>query len=66
MLSADWVVGCDGAHSLVRHRLGLPFDGADYVQDWLMAEVNIDWPYPNDFGHIFARTAAPLPAFPLP
>ena len=65
-LRAGWVVGCDGAHSLVRRRLGVPFDGKDYAQDWLMAEVNIDWAYSDDFAHIFARTAAPLPVFPLP
>jgi 2-polyprenyl-6-methoxyphenol hydroxylase-like FAD-dependent oxidoreductase len=24
---ADWLVGCDGAHSIVRHSLGATFDG---------------------------------------
>jgi 3-(3-hydroxy-phenyl)propionate hydroxylase len=28
-LRADWVVGCDGAHSIVRRCLGVPFNGAD-------------------------------------
>ncbi|MGH2887849.1 MAG: FAD-dependent monooxygenase, partial [Solirubrobacteraceae bacterium] len=65
VVRAGWMVGCDGVHSLVRRGLGVPFDGHDYAQDWLMAEVNVDWPYRNDFAHIFARTAAPLPAFPL-
>src|SRR6516164_3123057 len=27
---AAFVVGCDGAHSAVRHLLGVPFDGAQY------------------------------------
>src|SRR5229473_1030968 len=26
-LTADWLVGCDGAHSAVRHGLGFTFDG---------------------------------------
>jgi 2-polyprenyl-6-methoxyphenol hydroxylase-like FAD-dependent oxidoreductase len=26
-ISSDYVVGCDGAHSRVRHELGLPFEG---------------------------------------
>src|SRR5262249_41862450 len=29
-LRASYVVGCDGAHSAVRHQLGLPFEGAEY------------------------------------
>ena len=41
---ADWVVGCDGAHSIVRRSLGLAFDGDDYGQDWLMAEVLTQFP----------------------
>jgi 2-polyprenyl-6-methoxyphenol hydroxylase-like FAD-dependent oxidoreductase len=65
-LRADWVVGCDGAHSLVRRSLGLAFDGEDYAQDWLMAEVNIDRPLPRDHFHLFAFTAPPLPVFPMP
>jgi 2-polyprenyl-6-methoxyphenol hydroxylase-like FAD-dependent oxidoreductase len=63
---ADWVVGCDGTHSVVRRSLGLSFDGEDYAQDWLMAEVNIDRPLARDHFHLFAYTAPPLPVFPMP
>jgi 2-polyprenyl-6-methoxyphenol hydroxylase-like FAD-dependent oxidoreductase len=62
----DWVVGCDGVHSLVRRSLDLSFDGEDYAQDWLMAEVNIDRPLARDHFHLFAYTATPLPMFPMP
>lgn len=65
-LVADWVVGCDGAHSIVRRHLGVPFDGDDYGQDWLMAEVNIHWPIERTRFHLFAYTAAPMVAFPMP
>ena len=66
-LAADWVVGCDGAHSVVRRSLGVAFEGEDYGQDWLMAEVKIDAPLlRRDRFHVFARTAQPLPLFPLP
>ncbi len=65
-LLADWVVGCDGAHSIVRRRLGVPFDGDDYGQDWLMTEANVDWPLRRDHFHVFSYAAAPLAAFPLP
>jgi 2-polyprenyl-6-methoxyphenol hydroxylase-like FAD-dependent oxidoreductase len=32
-VTAGWVVGCDGAHSIVRCSLGVPFAGDDYAQD---------------------------------
>ena len=41
-IGADYVVGCDGAHSRVRHELGLAFDGQPYPQDWLLADVALD------------------------
>jgi 2-polyprenyl-6-methoxyphenol hydroxylase-like FAD-dependent oxidoreductase len=66
VLRAAWVVGCDGAHSIVRRGLGLPFDGADYAQDWLMAEVNIDPEPAREDAQVFAHAAPPLPIFPMP
>src|SRR5947199_152688 len=38
-LRAGWLVGCDGAHSTVRHRLGLPFRGASYDEQFVLADV---------------------------
>jgi 2-polyprenyl-6-methoxyphenol hydroxylase-like FAD-dependent oxidoreductase len=65
-LAAHWVVGCDGAHSVVRRHLGVPFDGDDYGQDWLMAEVGIDWQMERERFHVFSYTAAPMVCFPMP
>jgi hypothetical protein len=65
LLRAGWVVGCDGVHSIVRRRLGLSFDGEDYGQDWLMAEVRTDWPMRSDRFHVFAQSPAVLAMFPL-
>jgi 2-polyprenyl-6-methoxyphenol hydroxylase-like FAD-dependent oxidoreductase len=41
-VSAGYVVGCDGAHSRVRHEIRLPFEGQPYPQDWLLADVALD------------------------
>jgi 2-polyprenyl-6-methoxyphenol hydroxylase-like FAD-dependent oxidoreductase len=38
---ADWVVGADGAHSIVRKRLGLDFPGAPYPFHWSLADVDL-------------------------
>ncbi|HEX8950872.1 MAG TPA: FAD-dependent monooxygenase, partial [Polyangia bacterium] len=42
-----WVVGCDGAHSAVRHAAGLPFAGAAYEQDFVLADLKIAWDAPE-------------------
>jgi 2-polyprenyl-6-methoxyphenol hydroxylase-like FAD-dependent oxidoreductase len=41
-ISARWVVGADGARSLVRHALGIGFAGSTYGQTGLLADVDID------------------------
>ncbi|GGE17148.1 hypothetical protein GCM10011529_24530 [Polymorphobacter glacialis] len=41
LLDAGWVIGCDGAHSAVRHSLGLAFDGETLGSDWILADVQL-------------------------
>ncbi|HEX6839691.1 MAG TPA: FAD-dependent monooxygenase [Polyangia bacterium] len=43
----DWVVGCDGAHSAVRHAAGLEFAGGAYEQDFVLADLKIAWSAPE-------------------
>ncbi|XGV97320.1 MAG: FAD-dependent monooxygenase [Leptolyngbya sp. BL-A-14] len=38
-----WLVGCNGASSLVRHGLKLSLEGSDYEETFLLADVQIDW-----------------------
>jgi 2-polyprenyl-6-methoxyphenol hydroxylase-like FAD-dependent oxidoreductase len=47
-VAAAYVVGCDGARSTVRQMLGIPFEGHGYPQDWLLADVALDWDRPSD------------------
>ena len=39
-IRAAVVLGCDGAHSTVRHQLNLPFEGAEYQGLFLLADVD--------------------------
>lgn len=55
VITADYLVGCDGGHSCVRHELGLTFHGDAYPQDWLLADVHLDWNRPEDEVHAFFR-----------
>ncbi len=49
-VAARWVVGCDGAHSVVRDQAGIAFEGATYPQDFILADVRMDWSLRQDRG----------------
>lgn len=36
-------VGCDGAHSIVRHSMNVTFQGDAYPQEFILADTKIDW-----------------------
>ncbi len=52
--TVPWLVGCDGAHSTVRHRLGIPFGGAAFEENFAVADLRMDWSLPHDefFSHL--------------
>ena len=60
------MAGCDGAHSRVRRELGLTFHGHPYPQDWLLADVLLDWDLREDATHAFFRPdGLPVIFFPM-
>jgi 2-polyprenyl-6-methoxyphenol hydroxylase-like FAD-dependent oxidoreductase len=65
-VSAGYVVGCDGAHSRVRHELGLAFAGQPYPNDWLLADVALDGIARDDEIRSFYRpNGLPLVCLPM-
>jgi 2-polyprenyl-6-methoxyphenol hydroxylase-like FAD-dependent oxidoreductase len=38
-LHADYVIGADGAHSVVRKQLGIPFSGDTYAHKFYLADI---------------------------
>jgi 2-polyprenyl-6-methoxyphenol hydroxylase-like FAD-dependent oxidoreductase len=40
-VEASWLIGCDGAHSTVRHLLGKEFHGETSLIDWLLADIHL-------------------------
>lgn len=54
-IHAAYLIGADGAHSIVRNQLGLTFDGSAYPQSFMLADCSIDWPLDYAFGKIFMR-----------
>jgi flavoprotein hydroxylase len=42
--TASWVIGCDGANSVVRERMGVPFTDLGFSFDWLLCDVSLREP----------------------
>jgi len=53
LLSARYLIGADGAHSIVRSNLNLSFEGAKYPQSFLLGDVEVDWPLDHGRFRIF-------------
>ena len=64
-LESDWLVGCDGAHSSVRHLLSLPFEGDAYSETFLLADVKIDGPLDHIHIHLFLTEEGVVGIFPF-
>jgi len=62
---SDWLIGCDGAHSTVRHHLGMPFSGDAEPNDWMLADVHLAGPVPVDELTIYFHEAGVLLFFPI-
>jgi 2-polyprenyl-6-methoxyphenol hydroxylase-like FAD-dependent oxidoreductase len=50
-LQARYLVGCDGAHSSVRHGAGIPFEGGAYPQTFVLGDLEVDGDLASDVGH---------------
>lgn len=64
-VAADWLVGCDGAHSAVRHGLGFGFEGSTLPSHWALADGLIPGLEPKDNLHIFWHRDGILAFFPI-
>jgi len=38
---ASWLIGADGAHSTVRHKLNKEFHGSTLLSDWMLADLHL-------------------------
>jgi 2-polyprenyl-6-methoxyphenol hydroxylase-like FAD-dependent oxidoreductase len=63
--TAAFVVGCDGAHSTVRHLLNLPFEGAQYEDLFLLADAQTNEALPADELQLCPSEFGPAAIFPM-
>jgi 4,5-epoxidase len=64
--AADWLVGCDGAHSAVRKLAGLTFEGKSYPLAFVIADVKSRWPADHGSVHVWFHQDGSAAAMPLP
>ena len=64
-LRVAYVIGCDGAHSLVRKQLGVPFEGSTYANDFRQVDGTVRWDYPEDAGQGYFTDDGALVCLPL-
>ncbi len=60
-----WLIGCDGAHSTVRHALDIPFTGTAEPNDWMLADIHVEGPLAGDELSIFWHEKGILAFFPI-
>jgi 2-polyprenyl-6-methoxyphenol hydroxylase-like FAD-dependent oxidoreductase len=53
-LSCEWLVGCDGVRSDVRHAAKIRFPGIAYPERYLVVDADIEWELPHNQVHLFA------------
>jgi 2-polyprenyl-6-methoxyphenol hydroxylase-like FAD-dependent oxidoreductase len=63
---AEWVVGCDGAHSTVRREAGFSHAGPDLKSRFALLDARAELGLPNDGVHLFFHPEGALALFPLP
>lgn len=61
----DWLLGCDGAHSTVRHVLGMQFTGEADPNDFILADCRVEGPLPLDEVSIFWHYKGAVAFFPF-
>jgi 2-polyprenyl-6-methoxyphenol hydroxylase-like FAD-dependent oxidoreductase len=64
-LRVPWVLGCDGAHSAVRHQLGVDFAGEAEPNDWMLADVHVRGGLADDEVTIYFHEKGVLFFFPI-
>jgi 2-polyprenyl-6-methoxyphenol hydroxylase-like FAD-dependent oxidoreductase len=64
-VTAAFVVGCDGAHSAVRHLLKISFAGAEYKSSFVLADVDTNDAVPASELLLCPSEFGPVAIFPM-
>jgi 2-polyprenyl-6-methoxyphenol hydroxylase-like FAD-dependent oxidoreductase len=63
-LRAAFVVGCDGAHSVVRHAVNLSLEGGEYAPAFMLADIDTN-EMPSEVLQLCPSEYGPVAIFPI-
>ncbi len=64
-MTCDWLIGCDGANSVVRQKCKIVFPGEDITEQFMVADGKIDSFMSKDEIHVFFDEGTVFAASPL-
>jgi 2-polyprenyl-6-methoxyphenol hydroxylase-like FAD-dependent oxidoreductase len=64
-IKVQYLIGCDGAHSICRKLMGSNFIGDQYDTNWLLLDAYIKWPLKFNEMYVFFSKEGFLAAFPM-
>jgi 2-polyprenyl-6-methoxyphenol hydroxylase-like FAD-dependent oxidoreductase len=64
-IEAKFLVGCDGAKSIVRHALGLTFEGSTFERLFYVADTQVDWKFAHDSLYVCLAQSTITAFFPM-
>ncbi len=65
-IHTQWLIGCDGMHSIIREQADIPYEGGDYQDNFVLADVEMDWPLDLKEASLFFSKEGLLAVVPLP
>jgi 2-polyprenyl-6-methoxyphenol hydroxylase-like FAD-dependent oxidoreductase len=65
-LEAAWVIACDGGHSIAREAAQIPFEGGEYEEAFVLADVDLTWSIPREEPTLLLAPAGLVVVVPLP
>jgi len=66
IITPEWIIGCDGAHSIVRNNLNFPFKGSGFPEGFGLADVSVELPLSPRAMHAFVGSKGLFLVLPLP
>lgn len=64
-VDGSYLISAEGSHGVVRHTLGLPFEGRSLPQTYALADVHLTSDLPQDEMSLFLSARGLLAVFPL-
>ncbi len=65
-IEADFVIGADGMHSVVREQAGIGFTGGSYAESFVLGDVRMNWPAARTEGSLRLSAEGITVIAPLP